>query len=75
MLSEIFYFPFQHFYMLNRMDIWMGKRAAFPETQPHHPHKAHFEIIKEQNIDETDSDFFTWHVVMVFSLAACGGKG
>ena len=26
MLSEIFYFPFQHFYMLNRMNIWMGKR-------------------------------------------------
>jgi len=25
-LSEIFYFSFQHFYMLNRMDIWMGKR-------------------------------------------------
>ncbi len=40
MLSEIFYFPFQHFYMLNRMNIWMGKRAAFPETQPHRPHKA-----------------------------------
>lgn len=28
MLSEIFYFSLQHFYMLNRMNIWMGKRGG-----------------------------------------------
>ncbi len=44
MLSEIFYFPFQHFYMLNRMDIWMGKRAAFPETPLCPSYKMNFEL-------------------------------